>query len=84
MPSITFPDTTGDVKISWNPEDPKDVQNARDHFEKLKKENHIFFKLSADGSKGKKVKEFDEALGELVCEFDPKADVVAAPMVSGG
>jgi hypothetical protein len=84
MPSITVPDTTGDVKLSWNPENPDEVKNARDHYETLKKSNHIFFKVGADGSKGKKVREFDGALGDLVCEFDPKADVVAAPMVSGG
>ena len=84
MPSITTPDVSGDVKITWDPENPEDVKNARDHFEKLKKSNHIFFKVTDDGSKGKKVKDFDEQLGELVCEFDPKADVVAAPLVSGG
>lgn len=84
MPSIATPDTSGHVKISWNPDNPDEVKNARDHFEKLKKSAHIFFKVDPEGGKGKKVKEFDGQLGELVCEFDPKADVVAAPLMGGG
>ncbi len=84
MPSLITPDTTGDVKITWDPTNPDDVKNAKDHFDKLKKSGHIFFKIAADGEKGKKVKEFDENIGELVCEFDPKADVVATKVPVGG
>ena len=84
MPSISVPDTTGDVKVSWDPKNPDDVKNAKDHFDKLKKTGHIFFKLDKDGKKGKKVSSFDESAGELVCEFDPEADVVGTKLPSGG
>lgn len=84
MPSITTPDVTGDVKITWDPTNPDDVKNAKDHFDKLKKSGHIFFKIDGDGKKGKKVKDFNEGTGELVCEFDPKADVMSAPVLRGG
>jgi hypothetical protein len=84
MPSIATPDISGDVKITWDPTNPEDVKNAKDHFDKLKKDGHIFFKVGDDGQKGKKVKEFDEKMAELVCEFDPKADVVSMPLPRGG
>lgn len=84
MPSIAMPDTTGDVKLSWDPENPEDVKNAKDHFDKLKSTGHIFFKIDGAGKKGKKVKDFEDGSGELVCEFDPKADVMATKLPSGG
>lgn len=84
MPSICTPDATGDVKISWDPENPEDVKNAQDHFDKLKKSGHIFFKVNEDGERGKKVKDFEPNMAELVCEFDPKADIVSTPLPRGG
>lgn len=84
MPSIATPDTCGDVKISWDPSNPEDVKNAKDHFEKLKKTGHLFFRIEADGKKGSKVKKFEDGMGELVCEFDPKADVLATQLPVGG
>lgn len=84
MPSIAVPDVTGDVKLTWDPDNPEEVRHARDHFEKLKKAGHLFFKVRALGKKGTLVDSFDEGLGKLICEFDPKADVIAAPVPRGG
>ena len=84
MPSIVEPDVTGDVKLTWNPENPDEVKHARDHFEKLKKAGHIFFRIAPDGKKGDKVAAFGGNEGELLCEFDPKADMVATQVPVGG
>jgi hypothetical protein len=84
MPSICVPDTTGDVKLTWNPENPDEVKHAKDHFEALRKSGHIFFRIESDGKKGAKIKKFDDGLGEVLCEFDPNADVMGTKLPSGG
>ena len=84
MPSIITPDVTGDLKISWDPEKPAEVEHARQHFNTLKKQGHIFFKVAARGKKGEKVSSFEESAAKLICEFDPKSDVVATRVPVGG
>ena len=94
----------GDVKVSWNPNDPDEVKNAEAVFKTLKEKGHLFFRVkkekkkfgwglisvkkrakAAEANKGEKVSWFDGTAGELIAEFDPKAEkVVATPMVSGG
>lgn len=83
MPSISTPSLEGDVKLSWNPDNADEVKNAKDHFDKLKASGHIFFRLK-DGAKASRMKDFDAKAGELTCEFDPKADIVATPIPRGG
>lgn len=83
MPSIIEPDVSGDVKLTWDPENPKEVEHAKRHFDELKKKGHIFFRVAPDGQKGKKVAEFGGD-GQLICEFDPAADVVATQVPVGG
>jgi len=84
MPSIVEPDLCGDVKLTWDPNNPKEVEHAKRHFEELKKKGHIFFLIAPDGQKGDKRKNFDGGDGQLICEFDPKADVVATQVPVGG
>lgn len=76
---------SGDVKLSWDPDDPEDVKNAKDHFERLRKEGHIFYKLTATKKKGQKTDEFPEKESEMICEFDPKAaEILSHKVPSGG
>lgn len=84
MPSITEPDTSGDVKLSWDPKNPNEVERAKAHFEKLKAAGHIFFRLSPDGGKGDKTSLFHKQDGELIYEFDPEDDVLATKVPVGG
>jgi hypothetical protein len=84
MPSITQPNKTGDVKLSWNPANPEEVKHAKAHYDKLKSSAHIFFRISPDGGKADKLETFDENIGELLCEFDPNADVLATQLPGGG
>jgi hypothetical protein len=84
MPSINVPDATGHVEISWNPENPEEVKHAKAHFEKLKAAGHIFFEIAPDGAKGDKVDSWKESAKELICEFDPKADILATKVPVGG
>lgn len=84
----------GDVKITWDPANEEEVRNARQMFDRLKEKGHLFFRMSKEkpaspGAQPKEEKEparfFDGADGELIVEFDPKAErVVATPPVSGG
>lgn len=90
----------GDVKITWNPDKPEEVKNAKEMFLRLKEKGHIFFKVSktkkkrkwgligkevVKTEKGERVRWFGEADGELLVEFDEKAEkIVAAPVVTGG
>ena len=84
MPSIAVPDVTGDVKLTWDPENPKEVAHAKDHFERLKTSGHIFFRIKSGEKKGDRLKVFEDGAGELICEFDPKADVLATELPRGG
>lgn len=84
MPSIVEPDLTGDMKISWDPEKPEEVEHARKHWEKLKASGHIFFRIAPEGGKGKKVSSFDGQEAGLLCEFDPNADALATRVPVGG
>lgn len=63
----------GDVKMSWNSGNEKEVATARETFEKKIKEGWAAFKEKF-GSKGEKIK-----------NFDPDAErIVLVPPISGG
>lgn len=67
-------DTTGDTRIEWNPDSPDEVAMARKAFEGLKKKRYLIYKTRRDGSQG-----------ELLREFDPRAErIVATPQTVGG
>ena len=41
----------GDVKISWNPDDPEEVKNAEAMFKSLKDKGHLFFRVKKEKKK---------------------------------
>lgn len=63
----------GDMKISWNRENDAEVKTAKETFEKKIKEGWSAFK-DKFGSKGDKVKVFDE----------DSERIVLVPPISGG
>lgn len=65
----------GDTKLSWDKTKPVEVEAAREHFKKLRKEGYLVYKLnSKDDSKGEQVTDFDAEAGAYV----------AAPAMRGG
>ncbi len=57
---------TGDTKISWDSDNPTEVEAARKTFEEYKKKGFAAFRLTSKGSKGSKTEEFDLYAGQIV------------------
>jgi hypothetical protein len=67
--------TNGDSKFSWDKTKPVEVEAARDHFKRLRKEGYLVYKLNPkDDSKGEQVTEFNAEEGSYI----------AAPAMRGG
>lgn len=64
----------GDTKVIWDPSRPAEVDAARKQFNELRRKGYVAFKGKKDGSKGKKI-----------TEFDPKAQrMIMVPPMRGG
>lgn len=59
-------DRTGDTKISWSPDRPAEVTEARGHFDRMKKHGYLAYSVNRDGDKGTVVREFDPEAGKLI------------------
>lgn len=67
-------DLTGDTKVHWDKNNPDEVAAARASYDALKRKGYAAFKLSADGTKG-----------EQIAEFDASAErIIMAPPMRGG
>ena len=82
---------TGDSKYTWNRDNPKECQAAHEHFDAMKAKGFMVFKVKKFGRKGEITKDFDPRDGgyiykdaEIAREFEPTADYVVTPKVSGG
>lgn len=72
-------DPSGDVRISWNKDNPDEVAAAKAAFDRAKsREGGRMLGYRVEGKKGQK-------LGEVVREFDPTAErLVMSPQQQGG
>lgn len=59
-------DRTGDTKIMWSPDNPDEVQVAKDSFDKLKKKGFLAYTVREDGEKGEVIREFDKRAGRII------------------
>jgi hypothetical protein len=68
-------DRTGDTRLIWNRNDPDEVDNARQTFDRLVKEKKfVAYKVGAAGEKG-----------EVMRTFDSTAEkIILAPALRGG
>ena len=65
----------GDVKTFWNRNNQEEIGVAADTFRRLKAKGYTGYKLAADGN----------TKGEVLHEFDPKAErIVLTPPFVGG
>ncbi len=77
MPTNTLHimDHTGDVKVTWDPAIPAEVDHARKQFNDAKAKGFAGFEMTSDGKKG----------ANHVREFNPQAGrIVMAPPMQGG
>ena len=64
----------GDLKSTWDKDNPDEVRAAREQFERLTKRGHIAFRVKGKGERG-----------EIMREFDANAEaIILSPPVSGG
>jgi len=67
-------DKTGDTKVVWDYKNEAEIAAAKATFDSLRKEGYIAYSVKKDGS-----------AGEVLREFDPKAEkiILSPPMVGG-
>jgi hypothetical protein len=75
MGTMRIMGATGDEPVSWDPENPRDVQKAK----------RIFTKRLKDGYQAYRVERVAHRTGTPVTEFDPQAGeyLFAMPMAGG-
>ncbi len=65
----------GDLKTVWDKDKPEEVEAARNQFNELVgKKNYLAFAVKKDGTKGKKITDFDE---------DAEAIILSPPLKGG-
>ncbi len=90
----------GDTKYLWDPKNPAEVKAAKVHFEDMREQGFLVFKLTPSlHRKGKEVKRFhpkgkgylyvppaEGADGKMVKDFDPEEEgrYIATPPIAGG
>lgn len=97
MGAIAVMGSEGDIKYTWDPKKPEEVEVARKHFDDLKAKGFLIFKMKR-WSRKEQIADFDPKAGrlmfqapeqpdgEVVNEIDPEqADrYVAVPAMAGG
>lgn len=74
MGTLSTLDHTGDTRIQWDPENPRQVEEARAKFREMQKKGYAAF--AVDKKNGK---------GQSLAEFDPMEErvIFIPPMVGG-
>lgn len=63
---LSYPDRSGDVKQTWNRDNPDEVEAARIMFERLTRKGYRAFRLDDDGERGSQMNTFNSAAGRIV------------------
>lgn len=67
MGQLIFMDESGDKAVVWDKNDPAQVQDARDKFEKWKGKGHQMYRITGSGKKRQQVP---------IDTFDPSAEEI--------
>jgi len=59
-------DKTGDSKVTWDPNQPAEVEAARAQFDVLKKKGYSAFRMGADDQQGARMQDFDPAARRII------------------
>lgn len=55
----------GDFRITWDPDDPEQVENAREAFADLRRHGYGTYKIEPGGKRREEIREFDPARGAM-------------------
>lgn len=74
-------DRTGHTTVTWNPDDPQAVEDAKKKFNEMIRQGYSAFAMNMISENGVKVEE----KGRRISEFDPKAGkIMLVPQLRGG
>jgi hypothetical protein len=68
-------DDTGDRRVIWNCNDPAEIREAKNEFDKYISKGWKAYAINRNGSMGKRIRSFDADLQEIV--FDDKEGLTA-------
>lgn len=75
MGTMSAINRTGDARISWEPDNPQEVDVARAAFDSFVKKGCAMFRVRGD----------DWRKSDKIAAFDPKAErIIAVPPIQGG
>ena len=77
MGQIKVMGSTGDTKISWNPDNADEVEQARNTYQSYLNKGYVAFRIIQTDGKGKKMLTFDP-LAEKVLLIPPLAGGIDA------
>lgn len=66
MTEMCVMDQTGDTRTIFDPNNPDEVDVARETFKSLKKKGYIAYSVKKDGEKGEVMTEFDANAGKII------------------
>jgi hypothetical protein len=70
---LAIMDRSGDLKLTWNPNNPAEVEACRKNFEEMRRKGYMAYKL------------IGREKGEVLHSFDPTAKrIVMTPAMQGG
>lgn len=66
MGTLTILDSKGDTKLTWEPNDPDSVKEAKKRFDDLKKQGYSAFAVETQEIQGRRIDKFDSDMGEVL------------------
>ena len=59
-------DRTGHTEVSWDPDDPEEVQAAQEAFGECLGKGYAAFSMQSDGKQGEQIRSFDPYAGRIL------------------
>lgn len=66
MGELSWLSKEGDTKVIWDPKNEDEVEAAEAQFDALIDKGFAAYKVKKDGSKGRKISQFDEKAGKII------------------
>lgn len=68
MGTLTILDDKGDTKLTWEPNDPDSVKEAKKRFDDLKKQGYSAFAVETETKEvqGRRIDKFESDMGEVL------------------
>lgn len=56
----------GDIRVPWDPNDPNQIEEARQRFRHYKAQGYRAFGIARRGARGEEINDFDPSMGEIL------------------